>query len=103
MRNRVNNLRVFIPKSGRKKTNYPTIVHDDNGAEQLVTVSMADSEFNNVPTEDFSLQNLLRAGVSPENMRVNTSSFNAVNNIQNFDRSVTDFINSIPVEENAEN
>lgn len=102
MRNRVNNLRVFIPKSGRKKTNYPTLVADENGSDQLVTVSMSDSEFTNVPAEDFSLQNLLRAGVSPENMHVNTSSFNAVNNIQVFDRSVTDFINSIPVEQNEE-
>lgn len=86
MRNRVNNLRVFIPKSGRKKTNYPALVADENGSEQLVTVSMSDSEFTNVPTEDFSLKNLLRAGVSPENMSVNTSSFNKISDISSFDK-----------------
>lgn len=86
MRNRVNNLRVFIPKSGNKKTSYPSIVSDDIGADTIVNVEMSDNEFQSVPTEDFSLQNLLKAGVSPENMRVNTSSFNRISDISSFDK-----------------
>lgn len=99
----MNAVLICNPKPQSEKTVYPVTVSDENGNKKLLHVAMSDDEIQELSVDDFKLSALLRAGIDPNTMRVNTSSFNSVNDIQNFDRSVQDFIAANPVENDETN
>lgn len=100
----MNKLKVYNPKPEKVNTVYPITVTDEKGNKKLIHVAMSDEEFQELQVDDFKLSALLRAGIDPNSMHVNTSSHNSATDILNFDNVVQDFISNSPVtSDNDEN
>lgn len=88
MKRPTNDLDVYIFTPENVNTTYPTTSVNSDGSSQLVYVDMSDDEFEHVPTEDFSLKNLLAAGIDPSRMRVNTGSYSKLDACQSLEASL---------------
>lgn len=80
MRNPINNYSVYNPKLEPVLTEYPKVLKTSDG-EQLVNVPTPDDSFTEMSASEFSLQSLIKAGIDPSSLRIDTSSFNAVNDV----------------------
>lgn len=83
MKTPTNNLDVCIFEPLLSSTVYPVLVHDDDGNSDVAFQSIDDSQISSLMCDDFSLQALLRAGVDPSTMRVNTSNYSRQNEVLN--------------------
>lgn len=89
MKRPTNDLDVYIFTPENVNTTYPTTAVDSDGSSHLVYVAMSDDEFERVPAEDFSLKNLLAAGIDPSRMRVNTGSYSKLEACQTLDAALS--------------
>ena len=84
MRNPVNNLEVYNFKLEPIETSYPVMVVDENGAPQVVHQVIPDDDINQVMSSDMSLSSLLKAGVDPSKMKIDTTHGSKLDEVQNY-------------------
>lgn len=99
MKNLVNNLTVYNYVPEHSPTVFPVVIHDENGAELLTYQTIDDTQLSTLMCDDISLQSLLKAGVDPSTMRVNTGDYSRLNNVISALGTVSDIVdNLLPLE-----
>ncbi len=83
MKTPVNNITVYNFEPQDMVTSYPVQVTDEEGNVDILHRQIPDSDLSNVMCSDVSLNSLLKAGVDPSKMRVNTSQTSRIDTVTN--------------------
>lgn len=84
MKTPVNNLDVYNFKPEPIETSYPVTVVDEFGAPQIVHQVIPDDSINQIMTSDMSLSALLKSGVDPSKMKIDTTHGSKLDEVQNY-------------------
>lgn len=90
MKTPVNDLDVFIFHVEPIDSVYPVSITDENGAPQVVHRVISDDLINQINTSDMSLSALLKSGIDPSKMKINTTTVSKVEEVQTFVRGLSD-------------
>ena len=81
MKTPTNNVPVYVFEPETQATEFPVSIVDENGHRSLVHQTISDSDIINTECRDVSLNALLRAGVDPSKMHVNTTANTRIDEI----------------------
>lgn len=95
MRTPVNNLTVHNYEVEHSPTVFPVFIYDENGSELLTYQTIEDTQLSTLMCDDISLKSLLKAGVDPSTMRVNTGDYSRLNNVISALGTVSDIVDDI--------
>lgn len=102
MKTPVNNLEVYNFKPEPIKSSYPVTVTDENGAPQIVYQEIPDDTINQIMTTDMSLSSLLKAGVDPSRIKIDTTHGSKIDEVQNYSVGLSS-VELPPLENEIEN
>lgn len=90
MKNPVNNIEVFNFQIEPIESVYPVTITDDNGVPQVVHRVISNDLINQIQTSDMSLSSLLKSGIDPSKMHIDTTHGSKLDEIQTFARGLSD-------------
>lgn len=90
MKTPVNNIEVFNFQIEPIESVYPVTITDENGAPQVVHRVISNDLINQIQTSDMSLSSLLKSGIDPSKMKIDTTQGFKLDEIQSFARGLSD-------------
>ncbi len=99
MKTPVNNIDVFNFQIEPIESVYPVTIPDENGAPQVIQRVISDDLINQIQTSDMSLSSLLKSGIDPSQMKIDTTHSSKLDEVQTAIRGLSNIELPEPITE----